>query len=458
MRLPAVPRLDRALASCADGASAAIVAACLCGSLLTAPPRAALAVDGAAALAEPAALTSSKAVSGNVADETWALIDKYYLDRTFNGLDWKGERQRLQKMEPMDDKQALEEAEKLVSSLGDKYSRVLDPVNAAKLNKYDVTGVGLNLIISDNGDMKVGAKPAPDSEAARAGIQFGELVLSINSQPTKGMTSFDALEAIQGEGRTVEITVKAADAEARQLTLTKAFVVKDPVKTRLVRTNDGKDAVGYIKLGEFNARCKKRVAEAIDELQAAGATKLVLDLRGNGGGVLDGALGISGYFIDKPLVLFITDANGSRQPLYSRQGTVVWRAPLEVWVNGRSASSSEVLAGALHDNCRARVVGSTTYGKGLIQGVFGLSDGGALVTTVASYATPSGTEINKLGVKVDESRTFYSDVLGKGFVDKDLKEAKFSKTVCEKPAIEIAAAPKGAATGAGRSDNVLAAR
>ena len=273
MRLPAVPRLDRALASCADGASAAIVAACLCGSLLTAPPRAALAVDGAAALAEPAALTSSKAVSGNVADETWALIDKYYLDRTFNGLDWKGERQRLQKMEPMDDKQALEEAEKLVSSLGDKYSRVLDPVNAAKLNKYDVTGVGLNLIISDNGDMKVGAKPAPDSEAARAGIQFGELVLSINSQPTKGMTSFDALEAIQGEGRTVEITVKAADAEARQLTLTKAFVVKDPVKTRLVRTNDGKDAVGYIKLGEFNARCKKRVAEAIDELQAAGATE-----------------------------------------------------------------------------------------------------------------------------------------------------------------------------------------
>ena len=97
----------------------------------------------------------------------------------------------------------------------------------------------------------------------------------------------------------------------------------------------------------------------------------------------------------------------------------IWpsRRPLQVWVDAKTASSGEVLAGALHDNCRAKVVGKTTYGKGVIQGVFGLSDGGALVETVASYSTPSGKEINRRGVTPDDDRFLVSDVLGDGFID-----------------------------------------
>jgi carboxyl-terminal processing protease len=118
------------------------------------------------------------------------------------------------------------------------------------------------------------------------------MVLNINSRDTKGMTSFDALEAIQGEGKLVEVTIaKSAGAEPRKLVMTKTFEEKDPVQTKLV--DAGGQKVGYIKLREFNARCKRRVGEAIDELQQQGATRLVLDLRGNGGGVLDGAVGIS---------------------------------------------------------------------------------------------------------------------------------------------------------------------
>ena len=156
-------------------------------------------------------------------------------------------------------------------------------------------------------------------------------------------------------------------------------------------------------------------------------------MRGNGGGVLDGALGIAGLFLEKPLVLYVTDANGSMQPLYSREPLLDRSVPLQVWVDAGTASSAEVLAGALHDNCRASIIGGTTYGKGIIQGVFGLSDGGALIQTVASYATPAREPINKIGIQPDVKRTFVSDVLGSSYVDADIKLATFGKRTC--PAI-----------------------
>ena len=151
----------------------------------------------------------------------------------------------------------------------------------------------------------------------------------------------------------------------------------------------------------------------------------------------------------------LSQAGGARQPLYSRESGAVASQPLQVWVNGRTASSAEVLAAALHDNCRAKVVGAKTYGKGIIQGeglfwrvaaaararsarpprprtlgVFGLSDGGALIETVASYATPAGAEINERGIAPDEERIFLSDVLGSSFLDADIKGAAIAQPVC----------------------------
>lgn len=162
--------------------------------------------------------------------------------------------------------------------------------------------------------------------------------------------------------------------------------------------------VGYIRLSEFNSECKARVADALREMNSRQVSRIVLDMRSNGGGVLDAAIGIAGLFSEKPLVLFVTDAGGAKQPLYSREPEVIARQPLQVgwafgrsgaraprlaarrrralgsparpastagvaqvWVNGRTASSAEVLAAALKDNCRARLVGSKTFGKGIIQ-------------------------------------------------------------------------------------------
>lgn len=371
-----------------------------------------------------------------VAREVIGLVQKYYLDRTFNGVDLDKLSTQLDERGPLTESQALEASDKLVKSLGDRYSRVLTPIQAGKLGKYDVTGVGINLVIADNGEVKVGAVPPSDSDAGRLGVTFGDVVTSINGKAALGMTSFDALEAIQSDGETVYMTIKGDNGKGaeREVALRKSFLTKNPVAYRLVEADDGASKVGYIRLSEFNAQCKKRVRGAVADLESKGASKIILDLRANGGGVLDGALGIAGLFMERPLVLYVTDANGSLQPLYSREQVFAAEVPLQVWVDQGTASSSEVLAAALRDNCRASLVGGTTYGKGVIQGVFGLSDGGALIETVASYSTPAKEEINKRGVKPDVQKTFVSDVLGSSFLDQDIKSADFGKNrVCKKP-------------------------
>jgi len=362
--------------------------------------------------------------------EVVTLLDKYFLDRTFNGVDLSRQLQQLESRELLTEQQALEESTRIVKSLGDRYSRVMTPTQAVKLGKYDVTGVGMNLVISDDGAVKVGAVPPAESDAAQLGVGFGDTVLSINGRSAQGMTSFDALEAIQSDGDVVLMRLKSTDGGGeRDVALRKQFQTRNPVSYRMFATDDGV-RIGYIKLSEFNAQCKRRVREAVTQLEGGGASAIVLDLRGNGGGVLDGALGIAGLFLEKPLVLYVTDANGSMQPLYSREPLLARDVPLQVWVDAGTASSAEVLASALHDNCRASVVGGVTYGKGVIQGVFGLSDGGALIQTVASYSTPAREAINKRGVTPDEKRTFVSDVLGSSFVDADLKQANFGRRAC----------------------------
>ena len=397
----------------------ALLAGVICASSLVGGPPAAISAEA----------PSVSAIEGSpVAEEVWSLIDKYFLDRTFNGIDWPAVHRQIEARSPMSEAEAVDEAERLVKRLGDRYSRVVGAAQAAKLNKYDVTGVGLNLIIAESGEMRVGAVPAPDTTAAAAGIRYGERVLRLNGQATAGMSSFDALEAIQGDGDRVEVEVQAPGAEARTLSLLKAYQVKNPLSKRLLTLDDG-SRLGYLKLTEFNAQCNRRMRVALGELERDGAQKLVLDLRGNGGGVLDGALGIAGMLMERPLVLYVNDANGARQPLYSREKALS-ALPLQVWVDAKTASSGEVLAGALHDNCRAAVLGQRTYGKGVIQGVFGLSNGGALIETVASYATPSGEEINQKGVSPDEEKFFASDVLGASFIDADLKSATFERLAC----------------------------
>lgn len=222
-RLPDGPRRVTELDRPPPFWARAVAACVLCTSLVSQPLQALEPPPEPPVVAAPAA-------GSPVADEVWALIDKYYLDRTFNGQDWKATRARLAALQPLSEQDALDEAAKLVKGLGDRYSRVLTPLQAAKLNKYDVTGVGINLVISDAGDVKIGAVPPEGSDAAKLGVTFGDVVVSINGKSCVGMTSFDALEAIQGEGLTVRMEIRpAAGGQPREVVLTKTFLTKNPV-------------------------------------------------------------------------------------------------------------------------------------------------------------------------------------------------------------------------------------
>lgn len=127
------------------------------------------------AIEPPAPAPAVSSDGSPVAEEVWGLVDKYFLDRTFNGKDWQQTHEELRKMGPLSEEKALETSTNLVQQLGDRYSRVLTPTQAIKLSKYDVTGVGINLVIADSGEVKIGAVPPAESDAARLGVSFGDV-------------------------------------------------------------------------------------------------------------------------------------------------------------------------------------------------------------------------------------------------------------------------------------------
>ncbi|CAN0187168.1 unnamed protein product [Discosporangium mesarthrocarpum] len=182
--------------------------------------------------------------------------------------------------------------------------------------------------------------------------------------------------------------------------LTRTFLkVENPVQY-LVK-DQGKHKVGYAKVKEFNAVTTDRLREALGDMKRQGADEFVLDLRGNGGGAFQSALGIAGLFMNDKLITYVMDGDGQRIGFSTKTESVVSTEPLVVWIDGRSASASEVLAGALHDDCRALLRGDRTFGKGLIQAVYGLSDSSGLILTVAQYVTPRGTNIQGTGISPD---------------------------------------------------------
>lgn len=364
------------------------------------------------------------AVSGSpIVREVVALLDRYYIYQNKIHPELEKVSKQIEEKGPLTEQEALRVSAALVRQLPDPYSRVLTPEKAKAMDQFDITGgVGINMRVAKNGDVVVGSVPPADSEASRMGVEMYDQVLTVNDKSTRGMTSFDLLDAIQASGKTVPLKIRSArDGVQRTVALSKRAPVSNPVKFKLFE--NGPDKIGYMKLSVFDSQGEARLREAVYKLEAAGATRLVLDLRGNTGGVLNGALGIAGFFMERPLVLLATDAKGTMQPVYSQSLALEKNKPLQVWVDESTASSAEVLAGALRDNCRATLVGKTTYGKGLIQGVYDLSDGASLVETIASYSTPSGAQIDGLGIRPDVDRVFFSDIFGQRLIDEDLKAA-----------------------------------
>ena len=303
----------------------------------------------------------------------------------------------------VDDKELIENAIRGMLSGLDPHSAYLDAEEFAEL-QVGTTGQfgGLGIEVGmENGFVKVIA-PIDDTPAQRAGVQAGDLVIRLDDTPVKGMTLNEAVKIMRGKpGSDIELTIVREGLD-QPLKIT---ITRDVIKVKSVRTRLLEPGFGYVRISQFQSKTADNMVDAIDKLKKEnkGALQgLVLDLRNNPGGVLNGAVAVSDAFLKKGMIVYtegrIAD---SRLRFNATPDDVIDGAPLVVLVNQGSASASEIVAGALQDHKRAIIVGVKTFGKGSVQTILPLSSESALKLTTARYYTPSGKSIQAEGITPD---------------------------------------------------------
>jgi carboxyl-terminal processing protease len=337
-----------------------------------------------------------------VLDEAWQIVNREYVDGTFNKTNWQAVRQELLNRNYTSKQQAYEALRAALKKLDDPYTRFMDPKQYEALSNQtsgELSGVGIRLELNEKTKVLTVVEPIEGSPAIRAGIRTGDQILAINGKSTKGMSVDDASNQIRGEaGTKVTLRISRDSSQAFDLPLTRAKIELQAVKSEV--RQEGKRKVGYIRLNEFSSHAAEQMRKAIKRLGSQQVDGFVLDLRGNPGGLLQSSIEISRMWLDKGAIVKTVNRQGNSQTVFAND-TALTNLPLVVLVNGQSASSSEILTGALKDNRRATIVGSQTFGKALVQSVHPLSDGSGLAVTIQHYYTPKGTDISHKGVTPD---------------------------------------------------------
>jgi carboxyl-terminal processing protease len=286
-----------------------------------------------------------------------------------------------------------------IESLDDRFSAYFDPKAYQEFQEAThgaFEGVGMNVA-----EVKRGLRIITvfdGSPAARAGIRAGDVITAVNGDSLAGMTSQQATTLIKGRaGTPVTLTVVTGKRPARDITLRRARV-DVPVVDAAMRQSSG-TKIAHVKLAGFTSGAHGELRKAIDDLLDDGAEGVVLDLRNNGGGLLNEAVLTSSIFIDDGTIVS-TKGRARPRRVFEATGDAIDRdIPVVVLVNEQSASASEIVTGALQDRKRAEVIGTRTFGKGVFQEVRRLSNGGALDITVGEYFTPNGRNLGGGGVK-----------------------------------------------------------
>jgi carboxyl-terminal processing protease len=307
-------------------------------------------------------------------------------------------------VEPVTDKKLAEGAVKGMLAALDPHSSYMDAKEFKEMmvqTRGEFGGLGMQVTL-ENGFVKV-VSPIDDTPAAKAGMKPNDLIVAIDDAPVTDMTLEEAVDKLRGPiGSQVKITVRRAQTDPFQLTLTRADIKVDPVKHSL----QGKD-IGYIRITNFSERTSANVESAYKDLQSKANNKLigiVLDLRNNPGGLLDEAVSVSNDFLDKGDIVSIKGRLNRDNRRFEAQANhdITHGLPVVVLINGGSASASEIVSGALQDNHRAVVLGTQSFGKGSVQTVLPVKEsGGAMRLTTALYYTPSGRSIQGTGITPD---------------------------------------------------------
>ena len=283
----------------------------------------------------------------------------------------------------------------LVHELNDPYSVLLSPKELSSFNaQTNGHYAGIGMEIAEVGGFIEVQRVFPHTPAEQAGVQEGDRIVAVDTGSTRGWTTQQTSDALKGTpGSKVSLKFSRPGVpELIPVTFTRA-IIKIPAVAYAIML-DGK--VGYIPLLQFNETAAEELEAAVNRLTKEGARSIVLDLRGNPGGILDQALAVSNLFLKKGQeISSIRARNGETQAYPATDDPIAPSLPLIVLTDGRSASAAEIVAGALQDHDRALVMGTTSFGKGLVQSVFPLDGGYALKMTTAKWYTPSGRSIQK---------------------------------------------------------------
>ena len=333
-------------------------------------------------------------------DNVWRLINSKYVDQTNNEQDWRKWRHKYDNVIKTDE-DAYVAIETMVASLNDPYTKFLDPKEFSEETnsiKGSLKGIGIQIGVQD-GKLTVIA-PIEDTPAEKAGLLAGDEILSIDGKSTKGITVDKAAEQIRGEeGTTVTLVVKRKDQEPKSYTITRAEIEIKSISQKVPESvNMPKDIV-YIRLSSFISRNASK--EFSDILAKNPDMKAVIvDLRSNPGGLLSNAIYISDMFLNGGAIVSTVDRDGYKETQKAARGVLTTK-PVVVLIDKGSASASEIFSGAIKDNKRGVIVGTQSFGKGLVQEINKLPNNSGINITIQKYLTPNGTDIHKKGITPD---------------------------------------------------------
>ena len=319
-----------------------------------------------------------------------SLLKKYYLN-------------------DIDEEKAINGAiEGYVSALGDKYTEYIPKDEMGEYTQNlmgNYVGIGIYMTKNTKDNTIVVISPIKYSPAEEAGILPGDIITKIDGVEYNGDSMDAAANNIKGEeGSTVKLEIQRGQ-EIKTFEITRKKITTNPVVAEKLENN-----IGYLEVSSFDENTAENFKAKYEELKSQGITSLIIDLRNNGGGLVEEALKIADYIVPKDKELLVTVDKDGKEKVEKSKEDVLIDMPIVVLVNKNSASSSEILAGALKDLNEATIVGNTTYGKGVIQQLLQLKDGAGLKVTVEEYYTPNRTKINGVGIEPNEKVDLPSSV------------------------------------------------
>ena len=333
------------------------------------------------------AMISTDTGSDDIADtldKYKVLIDKYYLG------------------EEVDNETLKEGAIKgYIEALGDPYTEYIskeDMEDYMDDTMGNFVGIGVYMVKDTETNQIMVLSPIKNSPAEKAGIRPGDYIVEVDGNACTGDDFSNISNKIKGEvGSTVKLKIQR-DGETLDFEIKRENIKVNPVEGEVLENN-----IGYIEFSSFDEGTAEEFKNKFNELKSQGITSLIIDLRNNGGGIVDEALKIAGYAVDKgTTLLYEVDKDGNETEEKSEVDKII-DMPIVILVNENTASSSEILSGALKDLGKAKIVGTKTYGKGVIQQILTLADGSGLKITTEEYLTPNRTKINKVGIEPDET-------------------------------------------------------